>query len=192
MTKPWTNDRPWQGLTAAVLACGPSMSGELAEALREHRTIAVNEAIRVAPWADATLALDANWTTEQRSFAGLRLTGIEDPELDAFYIGHRFERIRLAPSHVVEISNSGLAAIRLAAEMGAARILLAGFEPESPGHFYDDEVHEYVGIAIGIRQLTEELAQRGVTVERYELPPAADVKPAGPTASRRKRLFTTN
>lgn len=170
MTTPWKNEPLWPGETVAVLACGPSLSQEVADALRVHRTIAVNEAIRLAPWADMLVALDdVSWTEELRGFPGMRLTGIENADLDAFYIGHRFERIRLGASCEVEIRNSGLAAIRIAAQMGAARILLAGFEPDRPGHFYDDEVDEYVGVAIGIKQLSAEFAAQGVVVEKYEL-----------------------
>lgn len=173
MTQPWKNEPLWTGETVAVLACGQSMSQEVADTLRVHRTIAVNEAARVAPWADMLVALDdVSWTPELRGFQGLRLTGIENADLDAFYIGHRFERVRLGASTEVEIRNSGLAAIRIAAEMGASRILLAGFDPDRTGHFYDDEVDtgEYIGVAIGIKQITAELAARGVVVEKFELP----------------------
>lgn len=173
MTQPWKNERAWAGQTVAVLATGPSVSQKVADALREHRTIAVNEAIRVAPWADMLVALDGNWPQEFRDFAGLRLSGIDDESLDAFYIGHRFDRVTLAPGHIVEIRNSGLAAVRIAAEMGAARILLAGFDyPEQPGHFYDDEVDtgEYIGLAAGLAQLIAELRTAGIAVERFELP----------------------
>jgi hypothetical protein len=171
MTQPWKQTRAWEGDTVAVLATGPSMTAELAESLQQHRTIAVNDAIRVAPWAEMLVALDGNWPQEFRDFGGARLSGIDDETLDAFYIGHRFERVQLTPSHQVEIRNSGLAAIRIAAEMGAVRIILAGFDsPTLPGHFYDDEVDtgEYIGLAAGIAQMTEELRARGVTVERYQ------------------------
>jgi hypothetical protein len=174
MTQRWEGKPLWPGETVAVMACGPSLTKAVAEAMRENRAIVVNDACKLAPWADMLVALDAgrHWTREMREFAGLRLTGIEDEALDAYYIGHRFERINLTASHQVEIRNSGLAAIRLAGEMGAARIVLAGFEPEQPVHFYDDEVDtgEYVGLAAGIAQITAELKARGVAVERYSAP----------------------
>lgn len=175
MTTPWTITPDWQGETVAVLASGPSMSAEIAEALRSHRTIAVNFACRAAPGADILVALDGNWPQEFRDFAGLRVTGVADDDLDALYAGPFWERVRLAPSHEIEFRNSGLAAIRIAATLGATRIILAGFDaPVRYGHFYDDEVDtgEYVGLAAGIATLTAELAARGVAVERYA-PPAA-------------------
>lgn len=192
MTQPWKNDPLWPGATVAVLASGPSMSAEVAEALREHRTIAVNEAIRVAPWADMMLALDANWPQSYREFEGMRLTGVEDESLDAFYIGPRWERVRMSAGCELEIHNSGLAAIRIAAQMGASRIVLAGFDPEKPGHFHEGEVFEYQGLAEGLRQITAELTARGVSVERFELPqpaaplpPDTDEEPAGRRAKKR-------
>lgn len=179
MTKPWNGNPLWSGQTVAVMACGPSLTQDVADALRDHRTIVVNDAVRLAPWADMLVALDAGryWTQEMREFAGLRLTGIEDDDLDAFYIGMRYERIALSSSHVVEIRNSGLAAIRIAAQMGASRIVLAGFDPERPGHFYDDEVDEYVGLAVGVRQMTAELAALGVKVEAFSAPEKPKKKP---------------
>lgn len=169
MTTTWRPDGRWAGETVAVLATGPSMGAEVAQSLRQHRTIAVNWAIRVAPWADALVAMDGCWPQAFREFTGLRLTGTEDDELDALYIGHRFDRVTLATGYVIEIRNSGLAAVRIAAEMGASRILLAGFDyPARRGHFYDDEVDtgEYVGLEAGLEQLTAELRARGVTVVR--------------------------
>lgn len=180
MTTSWKPNGEWAGATVAVLASGPSMSVEVAQALREHRTIAVNDAARVAPWADMLVALDAlrHWPPEWREFAALRVTGIADEEHDALYAGPRYERVRLASNHEIEIHNSGLAAVRIAAEMGAARIILAGFEPEARRHFYDDEVDtgEYVGLADGLAAITAELQARGIAVERYAPPPPAGVE----------------
>jgi hypothetical protein len=182
MTTPWTPTGEWQGATAAVLGAGPSLTLEAVEALRHHFCIAVNFACRAAPWADMLVALDGNWPQEFRDFSGLRVTGCEDDDLDALYIGHRFQRVRTAAGEI-EIRNSGLEAIRIAAEMGASRIILAGFEPERPAHFYDDEVDTggYPGVAEGLAQITDELAARGVTVERY-VPDAAPLPDAEPEA----------
>lgn len=172
MTTPWKITPDWQGETVAVLASGQSMSVPVAAALSRYRCIVVNFACRAAPAADMLVALDGNWPQELRDFAGIRVAGVADEDTDALYAGPFWERIRLAPNHEIEIRNSGLAAIRIAAAMGAARIILAAFDaPERPGHFYDDEVDtgdEYVGLAQGIAQLTDELAARGVVVERVE------------------------
>ena len=65
----WTVPRMWEGQTVAVLASGPSLTPALAQRLRVHRTIAVNHAHRLAPWADMLLALDGGWPDELRQFA---------------------------------------------------------------------------------------------------------------------------
>lgn len=167
MTTLWHPNGEWAGATVAVLGAGPSLTADAVEALQVDRIVAVNFACRLAPEADMLVALDGNWPQELREFAGLRVTGVEDPELDALYVGPRWERVQLAPGHEVEIHNSGLAAIRIAAQMGAQRIMLFGFDhPGRRGHFYDDVEHEYFGLAEGLAQIAAELTARGVTVER--------------------------
>jgi hypothetical protein len=169
MTTPWTITAQWPGQTVAVLASGPSLTPALAQRLRlrVHRTIAVNHAHRLAPWADMLLALDGGWPDEYRHFAGLRVTGVADAELDALYIGPRWERVTLSPSHTVEIRNSGLTAVRVAALMGARRILLAGFDHASTtAHFYDDgDGLGYPHLREALAALTAELHAQGVAVE---------------------------
>lgn len=177
MTTPWKPDGSWKGATVAVLASGPSMSADVAESLREHRTIAVNHSHRMAPWADMLVALDGNWPQSFREFAGMRVTGVKDDELDALYAGPMYERVQFRPGHAIEIRNSGLSAIRIAAGMGAARIILAGFDyPGVLGHFYDDEVDtgDYIGLREGLEALTAELRVRGIAVEHYEPPAGPD------------------
>jgi hypothetical protein len=182
MTTPWTPAGEWAGQTVAVLASGPSMSAEVAQALREHRTIAVNYTHRLAPWADMLVGMDGNWPREWREFAGWRVCGIEDDTLDAFYVGHMSERVTLAAGHTIDFRNSGLAAIRIAARMGASRIILAGFEPENPRRWHDDEVDsgELVGVAAGLAQLRAELAAAGVVVEDFQPKRKAKAKPPEP------------
>ena len=172
MTTIWQPSGEWAGKTVAVLASGPNMSADIAKALRKHKTIAVNFAVRAAPWADMLVALDGNWPQELRDFEGIRVTGVADETLDARYIGPQWERVKLGESHEIEIHNSGLSAVRLAARMGASKIILAGFEPEARRHFYDDDevdTGEYVGLTLALDALVQELRRAGVTVERYEV-----------------------
>lgn len=176
MTTPWKPNAEWQGATVAVFGSGPSLTPEAVEALRANFCIAVNHSCLMAPWADMLVALDGNWPQERREFEGMRVTGVADPDLDAFYIGSMYERVRVAPGHEIEIRNSGLAAIRIAAGMGASRIILAGFDPERRGHLFGGEAWQaesgepYPGLTAGLAQITAELAARGVVVERYEPP----------------------
>ena len=65
--------------------------------------------------------------------------------------------------------------------MGATRIILAGFDPEARGHFYDDEVDTgggpdpYIGVATLLKTIEAELVGQGVAFERYT--PATAVAP---------------
>lgn len=167
MTTPHTIERIWPGLTVAVLASGPSLTPELVARLRRaaDRVIVVNGAHRLAPWADVLVALDGNWPDEFRAFEGMRITAVADDSLNALYIGPRFETIRLAEGHHIEVANSGLTAVRLAAQLGAGTIILAGFDwPAQEGHFYDDPPEVYPGNVEGLAAIVAELTAAGVTV----------------------------
>lgn len=168
MTKLWKPTELWQGQTVAVLASGPGMNARVAESLRQHRCIAVNHTSRLAPWADMLVSLDGAWSAEFREFAGMRVTGVEDDDLDALYAGPMYEQIELSPGHRIDVRNSGLAAVRIAAAMGASRVILAGFDPEARRRWHDDEVDTgaYVGIATGLQAIVTELVAAGLQVER--------------------------
>ncbi len=168
MTTPHAIKTIWAGETVAVLASGPSLTKAVADSLRKYKTIAVNYAHRLAPWADVLLALDGNWPQAYREFVGTRMTGVEDEALDALYIGPRWETVQLSPTCKVEIHNSGLTAVRIAADMGASHIVLAGFDhPKRGGHFYDDEVDNYTGLTEAMAALIAELAAKGIAVEKH-------------------------
>ena len=169
MTTTWKITPEWQGQTVAVLASGPSMSQEVADALREHRRIVVNHTHRLAPDADMLVCMEGNWPQEYREFAGLRVTGVLDDDLDALYIGPRWERVQMEAGRVIEIHNSGLTAVRVAALMGASRIILAGFAPETQRRWHDDEVDTGadMGLTGALKALEAELTARGVIVEWF-------------------------
>lgn len=166
----------WSGQAVAVLASGRSLTKEAVAAVAGMKKIAVRRAVRMVPDAEIVLALDAppnvGFWDEVRDFAGLKVCGVEC-ELDAMYLGMQYERVTLAPGHVIEIRNNGLAAIRLAAATGATRITLVGFDGPPYEHFYGDgdpDVNGYPGLAEGLAALTSELRSRGITVEHYTEP----------------------
>jgi len=76
------------------------------------------------------------------------------------------EVITLGPGHVIHVRSNLLAAIRIAAEAGAARILLLGIDPE----FYETHLAGD-GTVAGLAALTQELMAAGVAVDRFCLPP---------------------
>jgi len=159
----------WAGETVAILGAGPDMTEELAGRARGYKTIAVNRAIKFAPWADMFVALDPHhpfWETMD-SFKGLKICGVEC-EYDALYPGMMYETVQIAPGHMIEIRNNALAAIRLAALLGAKKILLLGFDPERY-----EEVHAHTGfygLVQGLQQITAELRATGIEIERVDTP----------------------
>lgn len=182
MTKPWTMNNAWAGETVAVLGAGPSLTAAAVESVRQYRTIAANDAHLMG--ADMLVALDGNWPQAFREFAGIRVTGCPDDSLDAMFAGSMYERITLAPGHVVEIRNSGLAAIRIAARLGVKKIILLGFDPETSAHFNDGAGagDPYPHLAAGLAQVIADLTAAGIEVERCisgdgsgeALPPVSD------------------
>lgn len=171
MTTPWTIAPIWTGLTVAILGAGPDMTAELAETARGHKTIAVNRAVKFAPWADAFVALDPHhpfWEeADNVGFKGLRICGVEC-DIDALYPGMMYETVVMGEGHTQEIRNNALAAIRIAQRLGAAKIILLGFDPERY-----EEVHAhtgFTGLVQGLAQITAELQAAGIAVERVDTP----------------------
>jgi hypothetical protein len=168
MTTPWKIEPIWAGETVAILGAGPDMTAELAETAHGHKTIAVNRAVKFAPWADMFVALDPHhpfWEEADRlQFAGMRVCGIEC-DYDALYPGMMYERVQM-DGGTIEVRNNALAAIRIAARMGAKKIILLGFDPERY-----EEVHAHTGfrgLTQGLIQITAELQANGIEVERID------------------------
>lgn len=159
MTTPWKPAGEWAGTTVAVLANGKSMNAAVAESLRQYRTIVTDDAVAFAPWADMLVALGGNWSQEKREFAGMRITGVDDDALDALYVGPMSERIQLGAWNEIEVMDSGLAAIRIAVEMGANRVILSGFDDD------DSPVARCVTKLIGELTIFRRHTRR--TIERY-------------------------
>jgi len=169
MTTAHTFTPDWQGATVAVLGAGPDMTAELAETARGYKTIAVNRAIKFAPWADMFVALDPHhpfWEEADRlEFKGLRVCGVEC-DIDALYAGMFYERVNLGEGHTIEIRNNALAAIRIAALLGAKKIVLLGFDCSRY-----EEVHRetgFRGLTQGLAQIVQELRSAGIEVEQID------------------------
>jgi hypothetical protein len=173
MTTRWDvpNDL-WAGETIAVLAGGLGLTQELADSVRHHKRIVVRRAFRLAPDADMLVALDGpigsaddSFWEDAKNFPGVRICGTEC-DVDALYPGLMYERVVIGPAHVIEIRNNALAAIRIAEQAGAIRILLLGFDPERY-----EKLHAHTGFfgfIQGLEQITAELRAKGIEVERIE------------------------
>lgn len=159
----------WAGETVAILGAGPDMTEELAATAKGCKTIAVNRAVKFAPWADMFVALDPHhpfWEeAENVGFTGMRVCGVEC-DIDALYAGMFYERVTIAPGHVIEIRNNALAALRIASKTGAKKIILLGFDPERY-----EEVHAHTGfygLKQGLDQIVAELRAAGIEIERRD------------------------
>jgi len=175
----------WQGETVAILGAGPDMTSELAQKAKEHKTIAVNRAIKFAPDADMFVALDPHhpfWDSA-KDFKGIKICGVEC-DYDAYYVGMMYEKVEITPGHVVEIRNNALAAIRIAYLAGAKKIILLGFDPERY-----EEIHAHTGfygLKQGLEQITAELISKGVEVDRID----SEIKKPGTRPPRRSEINT--
>ena len=187
MTTPYKLDPIWAGCTVAVLGGGPSMSQAVADHVRAqgHKCIALNHTLAVAPWADMLVALDPGPTfcAACDDFPGLRVCGVDDPDTDALYCGPWWETVIISPSETISIRNNGLAAIRIAAKLGAAKVLLCGFDPAYRGYHtgklsaLEDATLQpfgagepYRGLTQGLAALVDELRAQGIEVEFYSVP----------------------
>lgn len=167
MTTPWQITPIWAGETVAVLGAGPDMTAELAETARGFKTIAVNRAVKFAPWADMFVALDPlhPFWEGRESFKGIKICGVEC-DYDARYVGMLYETVHIAEGHTIQIRNNALAAIRLAELCGAKKIVLLGFDADRY-----QEVHGHTGffgLAEGLAQIIAELKSKGIEVEQVD------------------------
>lgn len=104
------------------------MSQEVADTVQgQCRAIAVCDAYRLAPWADALVSQDAAWWREKAPvFAGRRFCGHQWPGTECLPPTAEFE----------SGSNSGLQGMRVARDVfGATRILLLGFDMRGTHYF---------------------------------------------------------
>lgn len=113
-------------MTWVCLATGPSMSQAVADSVRgKCKVIAVSDAYKLAPWADVMVSSDLKWWKHhQPYFSGPKYATVEVPHSDI----KRFDWTETA-------TNSGLLAIKVAAHLGAKRILLLGYDMGG-SHFF--------------------------------------------------------
>lgn len=134
------------GQTVAILASGPSMSQAVADRVRHLPRVAVNTTYRLAPDADIIYASDGAWwkqNPEAVNCPGLKVSveardGCRHP-----YTPDAVHTLRHKGRHGFDdrtdclrtMNNSGGAAIHVAVQARAARILLLGFDMHG-GHWH--------------------------------------------------------
>jgi hypothetical protein len=147
------------------------------------RVIAVKDAVRLAPWADVLYACGSDagrwWPTygpTLQDFAGLRFT--LDPAAAAWATALKqtgFSGLETDPHGLRTGKNSGYQAINLAVHLGAARIVLLGYDlQQGPkgeqrwfgSHPWQTRPWSELGHAMLplFETLVEPLAKAGVTV----------------------------
>lgn len=133
--------RMFAGETIVCLGTGPSLTQADVDAVRGRaRVIAVNQAFKLAPWADVLYSSDQRWWPEQKgvpSFGGMKVGIVPRKRLKPSPFAHCADvtmlhntgplGLELDPAGLRHGKNSGYAAINLAVHLGAARILLLGY-----------------------------------------------------------------
>jgi len=147
--------RIWPGSTIVCIACGPSLTPQDVELVRQAhgagrvRVIAINAAVRLAPWADVRFAHHAiDWQRPEdadllAAFRGLRY-GVDG---DAAKLGVTI--LHIANGGGLETSrrdtikhgkNSGYQSINVAVHLGARRVVLLGYDLKRNA---SDQLHFY-------------------------------------------------
>ncbi len=146
--------RSWAGQTVVCLGSGPSLTAEdVAYCHGRAKVIAVKDAVRLAPWADAVYACGADQSQWWQRYGptlgehrGLRYT--LDPTASAWAMvlhATGVEGLEPSPSGLRTGRNSGYQAINLAVHLGAAKIVLLGYDlmraSDGTDHYFGDHLH---------------------------------------------------
>lgn len=143
----WTVPPMWAGKTVAVLASGPSMSAEVAAAVRHLPRIAVNTTYRLAPDAEVIYACDAQWWKQNpEALLSPVIKVCVEPLRNCRPAVHESINVLRnsgtrgfdpSPNQVRTLNNSGAQALQVAAHAKASTILLCGFDMRG-GHWHGD------------------------------------------------------
>ncbi len=141
----------WPGCTIVCLASGPSLTPADVEYVRgKAHVIAVNDTFTLAPWADVLYGQDAKWWKHHRgvpSFQGLKFAcdsrAMHAPSLPDVQLLKNMGQTGLESDRagIRTGQNSGYGATNVAVHLGAARILLLGYDMQVVNghtHFFGD------------------------------------------------------
>lgn len=151
---PVTVPRLWPGETIAILASGPSLApADVARVLAAGlHIIAIKEAQRLAPAADVLYACDSKWWRHFGpslcGFNGLRYA-LETTPYAQQLRNSGMTGLDLDPTALRTGKNSGFQAVNLAVHLGAARVILLGFDMQTGktgDHFFG--AHRYPGASV--------------------------------------------
>lgn len=177
--RPWSVPRIWRGQTAVVMGTGPSLTPDVVACVRGRaRVIAVNDAYRLAPWAEVLYAADWEWWKHHwddvRKFRGLKVSiGFQCPYKEVLAVADGgYDGFDDRPTHVRSGRNSGYQAVHLAAHLGAHTVLLCGFDmrKNKHAHFFGDHPPElrneslYDSFIQHFTRAAQEYERRGIRV----------------------------
>ncbi len=169
--------RSWAGETAVILATGPSLCAEDVALCRaaKVRLLAIKDAIRLAPDADALWACDGKWWKHygpRLTYTGPKYSLDQTAAPWAFVLKNTGEMgLESNPSGLKTGRNSGYQAINLAVHLGATRIVLLGYDMQATkdrDHFHGAHpwkaIPPYAVFLPMFRFLIEPLKTLGITV----------------------------
>ena len=175
--------RSWVGQTAIVVATGPSLTqDDVTFCQGRGHVIAINDAYRLAPWADCLYATDAKWWNWHKGvpeFAGAKWSMrhnawnglcVKYPDVQLLRNSGP-DGLEHEPTGLKNGRNSGYAAINLAYLYGATRIVLLGYDMQAvkgKSHFFGEHPNKqkspYPQFRTRMASLVKPLAKRGVKI----------------------------
>ncbi len=169
----------WPGSTIVCIGTGPSLTKADVDFCRDKaRVICVNNAYQLAPWADVLYCCDVKfwgWIKGAPDFKGLkyRLQGHANLFPDVKVLkNHGRIGLSLDPTGVMAGYNSGYQAVNLAVHLGAAKIVLLGYDmgqqPKGPSHFFGEHRDKtrppYAACIQAFKTLPEPLRKAGIDI----------------------------
>jgi hypothetical protein len=170
--------RLWPGETIVCVASGPSLiAADIARVRGKARVVVINTSYKMAPWADVLYACDAKWWKWHKGapdFGGLKF-GMEKlcarwPDVMVLK-NTGTEGLEVQPHGLRTGGNSGYQAINLAVHLGAARIVLLGYDLQRTGgreHWHPDHPTKtrspYTQFVKRFSSLVAPLAELGIEV----------------------------
>lgn len=133
----WKTFPMWRGRTVYILGGGPSLNSIDIDRLRGERVIAVNNAFKLAPFADICYFKDFHWFQQEgngdnlQEFGGLTVTSCSKFRLSSWVrflqMGDR-NVVELRPERICHGSNAGFESVNLAIKLEPDRVVLLGFD----------------------------------------------------------------
>ena len=176
--------KDWPGETVVILATGPSLTQEDVDHCRgKARVIAINDAYKLATWADCLYATDAKWWNWHKGvpeFTGPKWSIEHSQWNNTRALYPDIQRLRNTgpgglehnPTGLKNGRNSGYAAINLAVHYGVSKIVLLGYDMQASGgksHFFGEHpggknVSPYPQFRAVFSTIVKPLAKVNVTV----------------------------